>query len=513
MSYANKLKNIPYIDVMTDEELEALSSTKILTLGWRWKHIHPFLKHKQEKDDVMEMLLSPVRNILKYKKVSDYLKKHKVIISLTTSPKRLKSIYAVLCTLDIENVNEINIVLPKTYGSKKEKYNQKDINYCKKFPKVKVIRTSIDYGPITKMLPTIEKAKAKDIIISIDDDVCYPMGMVNEMIYSKIVRYPNHTISSPMEGFQMRKYIKNFKNMWPTKDYKRSPYIDIVEGWSGIAYDKCSANTEMMKKFAGISKHCYLSDDLVISYVLESSGIKKVAVNNDYTFAPYPYEFGTGDDALHKGGGADVKPSGIGDHDDSYNFQKYSICLEDIKRITKCPHCSIKDYQEDVYKLLEHFKRICEKQNIIYWATFSTLLGAYRDYKLIDWEDHIDVGMVKEDIEILKNIKGDFDLFYENKVYYFQQKSISNKYYKKDIPEPYIQIFEYKVKENDKTIKSTIHNKYPKNFFLDNQLFPLKQYKFGTQNILGPNEPKYYLKRMYNKWETPVKTVDNPYFI
>jgi len=512
-----KKQKIPLYSYMNEEELEDVLSDEVLSIGWRWNHIQKFIE-KKERENVMDLLLSDVRDLSKYRKVMNYLKNNKVIISLTTSPNRLKKIYAVLCSLDIEYVDHISIVLPKFYGKHKEKYNESDIKKCKQFPKVKVVRTNVDYGPITKIIPTMEKAKKKDIIISIDDDICYPMGMVNEMIYSKIVRYPKSVVSTPMEGFHMRDYISNFENTWPHKERKRAPYIDIVEGWTGIAYDKCSANIEMMKQFASISKPCYLSDDLVISYVLDMNNIPRVSIHNKYIYSPHPYELGTGDDALHKGGGADVKPSGIGNHDDSYNFEKYSICLEDIKRITKCPHCPVKHYHTDLYRLLQGFQDICNREEIIYWANFGTLLGMYRDHKLIEWEDHIDVGMVVEDVKILKDIlkKGDYRLSYQKNIYSFEKKSISNTYTKQNIPEPKIHIYTYKIPRQSLKIESSyssFRKKYPSNFFMDSHLFPLKEYPFGEMIILGPSKPKYYIQRMYKKWETPIKTIDNPYLI
>ena len=41
------------------------------------------------------------------------------------------------------------------------------------------------------MLPALRRIRnKKSIVISMDDDIAYPMGMVNEMIYQKVMKYP-----------------------------------------------------------------------------------------------------------------------------------------------------------------------------------------------------------------------------------------------------------------------------------------------------------------------------------
>ena len=72
------------------------------------------------------------------------------------------------------------------------------------------------------------------------------MGMVNEMIYQKIVNHPQCVIEGS-RGLFRRSDIKNFKNLWPQFIKKRKPHIDVVEGWLGIIYNKKLTDTKMMK--------------------------------------------------------------------------------------------------------------------------------------------------------------------------------------------------------------------------------------------------------------------------
>ena len=328
---AKKLE-IPLYNDMTDNELiSAIDTTTEYSIGWRWKYIKPHLQ-KSEYKHAMELLIAPVRDITQYRKVKNFLKNHEVHVSLTTSPLRLPKVLAVLATIDSTHIKNINVVLPNKYGKNKESYNQDDIDKISKFPKVKIIRTQKDYGPITKMLPVIRDVKdPKSIIISIDDDVGYPLGMINEFIYQKVEKYPNAVVQSPDEGQDFRNDIGNFKKVFPSKTKPRKPYADLIEGWLGVAYTKKLVNDKEMEIFADLSKECLLSDDLVISYVLAKHNVPVVKVDNKHLGLQLSYQYGAGADALHKGGGTG-KVAKVGSFSDDFNKEKYEICLYDIKR-------------------------------------------------------------------------------------------------------------------------------------------------------------------------------------
>jgi hypothetical protein len=324
-----KSKNVPLYTKMTkDELLSALSDDKY-SLGWRWNYIEPNIVQSERKK-VMKLLLSPVRNIIQYNNVKNYLDNHKVYITLTTSPLRLKRLPAVLSTLDFTYVTNIYVVLPYKYGRDKSEYNKKDISLISKFPKVKIIRTEKDYGPITKMLPTIKRVKDKKaIIISIDDDVAYPMGMINELIYQKVMNYKNAVIGT-VENLDLHEYL-NLKGRWPGK-IPRKPYADMIEGWTGVLYTKNLVNDEEIKEMERItrlSKDCLLSDDLVISYVLSKYNVPIIRLDNKYAGFPQSYLYGTGEDALMRGGGTG-KVLNVEAFSDEYNLKKYDACLNDI---------------------------------------------------------------------------------------------------------------------------------------------------------------------------------------
>jgi hypothetical protein len=115
-----KNSKIPlYTKMSRDELISALNIKEKYSIGWRWSYMKPNLQ-KKEYNNAMRLLLSPIRNIVRFPDVVRYLKSHPVHITLTTSPTRLPKILTVLATLDTTYITKINVVLPVLYGRNKE---------------------------------------------------------------------------------------------------------------------------------------------------------------------------------------------------------------------------------------------------------------------------------------------------------------------------------------------------------------------------------------------------------
>lgn len=268
------------------------------------------------------------------KKEKEYYEKNPIYISLTTSPIRLRKIITMLSIiLQFPYIKEVHINLPKLYRNK-DSYNIEDINFIKNFDKkIKIYRVSKDEGPLTKILPTIQRLKRKkinNVILSVDDDIGYPHSLLYEMAHYCYV-YPKYIFTG--SGFEVYKEFSYYKlgeeTYWPKeiigKKIKGCEQIEVVEGFGMIAYRPNLFDIKLVKTFNKISKDCKLSDDLTISFMFALNNVPKYVIKNKLfkNKMLFPFHYGELADALHKGSGLDISVANA-------NLIKYIACMKHL---------------------------------------------------------------------------------------------------------------------------------------------------------------------------------------
>ena len=185
------------------------------------------------------------------------------------------------------------------------------------------------------------------------------------------------------------------------------------------------------------------------------------------------------------------------------------------------------EYKNKSYKLFNKLVLFLDEHKINYWLLFGSLLGSIRHGEIIPWDDDIDIGMMDEDynrLKLLKNELNKFGLDINNNITHIVEKivytdnkegTVDNGTFAKGTfakgtfggggggtNNIFIDIFRF-IKEGDKYkfLRGQTLKNWPNGWFYEDELFPLKKYKFGNNYYTGPNYSLPYLDRMYKDWQ------------
>ena len=215
----------------------------------------------------------------KYLRKNRINSKRKVVISLTTIPDRIDKLKPTLCSLldNTKRVDEIVINIPyKTIKGDRYKIPK----WLKSLKNVKIYRVDKDYGPSTKLLPTLLRESSKTIIIVVDDDVIYG----SKTIESYIDEFYNRNCKDALTIFgafvTKKLQIENEKS--PTwLRFRKCQYVDLLMGHNSFLVTK-----EMFKDLSKVFDYesapneCKWVDDIWFSGWLNYFGIKIFSIAN-----------------------------------------------------------------------------------------------------------------------------------------------------------------------------------------------------------------------------------------
>ena len=318
---------------------------------------HPELPSESEQIATIkrELRAWPKRDLSQDPIVQQYLRNHKVYVSMTTSPVRISKIEKVLEMLDLRFIEKIFINLPQRFGRDGSRYTIPEslLNH----PKVKILRIGKDLGPITKILPSVGYLKnqrshdPQSLVISVDDDIAYAPGMIPEMIYHSVHSHQAVVAGSAFAEWPPRDWSLDLPRLPGNSLRREQPTvacpIDFVEGYGAIAYPVGQVDVKFMKALSGLSRSCLLSDDLIISFALAIDRVPRAKVDTEYFRNTFDHEGGfrfTGGlrplphgmlgDALHLGAGMQGE---VLQNPHDANQKKYEECYRTILSYARDP--------------------------------------------------------------------------------------------------------------------------------------------------------------------------------
>ena len=166
-----------------------------------------------------------------------------------------------------------------------------------------------------------------------------------------------------------------------------------------------------------------------------------------------------------------------------------------------------KKYIKFLYKCFYDLHNVLVENNIMYFASGGTLLGAVRHKGIIQWDDDVDLEISYKDVPMIFKLKDKLKkLGYkivkhsesENKIDWIKINSI------KKINGRISSIDLFPIYIEDKRthfVSEYTADIWPKAYHNIKDLFPLQQLKFGSGIVFCPKNPSAYLNRSYgNSW-------------
>ena len=224
-----------------------------------------------------------------------------VIATLTTSPTRIHKMYKTLKSIQGQTraPDRIIVNLPYVFQRTGETYQVP--RFFEEFPNLYVNWVDVDYGPATKLIPTLALVNTEAYLWVVDDDQDY---LSRELAFLLSCAEDNKVDTAYcLSGLKMTKN-------GGIKEAKDRGSVDIFEAYSGVLL-KRSMFEDDFYHYMGMciaEQNCRISDDLIISLYLQAKGypIEKVGSIMVNQWLHWKLggvlDYGDGSDALHNAG-------------------------------------------------------------------------------------------------------------------------------------------------------------------------------------------------------------------
>lgn len=237
-----------------------------------------------------------------YPSLNSERRSRKIIVSLTTIPKRIKCVTYAIKSMMIQSVKADKIIL----WLDKERFNDEILS--RELKELKSLGLEVEYvedvGPHTKYLYVMQYYP-NDFVVTIDDDIMYPITLI-ENLWKANLLYPHAVCAQWVWKMRMTRDgvpypINNFEDMDVRAESDlKTEYM--AQGVGGILYPPHCIKQEYLDTEL-IRKLVFKQDDIWLKAVETLSGTDVVRVQS-IDGVVYPYVPGSQTVALRFGNAA-----------------------------------------------------------------------------------------------------------------------------------------------------------------------------------------------------------------
>lgn len=195
-----------------------------------------------------------------------------VIVTLTTTPKRINKIWPTLNSIALQSQQPEKIMLwiPKRFKRFANQSISQLPNFIKKYPNVFIQYIEYDYGPASKLLPCLEffAGQNKKLII-IDDDRIYPPHFIRDLL-----RYEQ---LDPHAAIGIAGTVMHGSLRYEYKATKKMTLVDVLLGYNGVLV-KPTFFSEDIFHYPPNLPEAFFEDDVWISGHLQKKDIRRILI-------------------------------------------------------------------------------------------------------------------------------------------------------------------------------------------------------------------------------------------
>jgi len=212
----------------------------------------------------------------------------RVVVSFTTLPHHLDKLRETIESLKAQTFvpNAIYVNVPK--GVNKRTGVAYSVPRYLREEKSVVVNRCKEYGPLTKLLPTLLREKDPDtIVITLDDDKTYPEDAIRTLVWHS-VKNKGSKVSVGLCGWAFislptARGVTSVYVPWAMRG-RHGRRVDVLQAVCGNAYRRGHFGADdatLIRELGSPAKACYTTDDINIAgYLRARSNVHAVIIPN-----------------------------------------------------------------------------------------------------------------------------------------------------------------------------------------------------------------------------------------